>query len=64
MSRKTLRRIRAGFRVLCVLGFFFLYGTAYASDCGDISFGRLLIQSVIGLTAFAGGAWFGGMLVW
>lgn len=64
MSRKTLRRIRSLFRLLCLLGLLLIYGTAGASDWGDISLGRALVQSIIGLAAFAAGAWFGGMIQW
>ncbi len=64
VSRKTLRRIRSLFRLLCLLGLLLIYGTAGASDWGDISLGRALVQSVIGLAAFAVGAWFGGMIQW
>ncbi len=64
MSRKTLRRIRNCFRLLCLLGFLLIYGTAGASDWGDISLGRALVQNIIGLAAFASGAWFGGLIQW
>lgn len=64
MSRKKHRWIRSFFRLLCLLGFLLIYGTAGASDWGDISVGRALAQSIIGLAAFACGAWFGGLIQW
>ena len=47
-----------------VLGALLIYGTAGASDAGDISFLRTVIQSVIGMLMFVSGAWLGGLMRW
>ena len=62
MSRKTVRRIQRVFRVICILGFVLLFGTAGASDCDQIGIRQLVVQSCIGLLMFIGGAWLGGMM--
>ncbi len=64
MTKKTIQRIRRIFRVIFVLGALLVYGTAGASDAGDISFARTVIQSVIGMLMFTSGAWLGGMMQW
>lgn len=64
MTKKTIRRTRRIFRVIFVLGALLVYGTAGASDAGDISFARTVIQSVIGMLMFTSGAWLGGMMQW
>ena len=47
---------------VCVLGLVLMLGTAGASDCDSITFGRIIIQSVIGLTMFAGAGYWGGFM--
>lgn len=63
MSRKTARRLQIMFRVIAVLGFMLVYGTAGASDAGQIEIPQIIFQSVIGLVMFGGGAYLGGMTV-
>ena len=62
MKKKTIRRVQGFFRIVCGLGFLFLLGTAGASDAGTITDSQLVIQLIIGLAMFAGGAFFGGMM--
>lgn len=61
MTRKTVRRVRGLFRVIVLLGFLLIYGTAGAADCGQIDIPQMIIQSVIGLVMLGGGAWLGGL---
>ncbi len=63
MSRKTARRLQIMFRVIAVLGFLLIYGTANASDAGQIEIPQIILQSAIGMVMFAGGAYLGGMTV-
>lgn len=64
MTTKAIRRARRIFRVIFVLGALLIYGTAGASDAGDISFARTVIQSGIGTLMFVSGAWLGGLMRW
>ena len=64
LSEKVIRRFRAACRLASVLGFLFLYSTVGAADMEMISDLRLVVQGMIGLAVFAGGAWFGGMIQW
>lgn len=61
MSRKTMRRVRLAFQVICILSFALLLGTAGASDCGQIGMRQVVAQVCIGLLMFVGGAWIGGL---
>ena len=63
MSRKMERRLQIMFRVIAVLGFMLVCGTAGASDAGQIEIPQIILQSVIGLVMFACGAYLGGMTV-
>ena len=59
---KSKSRRQKLFQVICALGFLVLYGTAGASDYGDIGFGQTVAQSVIGILMFALGGYFGGLM--
>lgn len=61
MTRRR-KRFKTACGIVCVLGFLLMLGTAGASDFNEISFCRALIQSVISLVMFAGGAFMGGFM--
>jgi len=62
MSRKTVRRVQRVFRVIALLGFLLIIGTAGASDCGQIDIPQIALQSGIGLLMMVCGCWLGGLL--
>ncbi len=62
MSRKTVRRVQRIFRVIALLGFLLIIGTAGASDCDQIEFPQMMVQSFVGLLMMACGSWLGGLL--
>ena len=62
MSRRTVWRVQRIFRVIAILGFLLIYGTAGASDCGQIDIPQIVAQSCVGLVMMVGGAWLGGLL--
>ena len=59
---KSKNRRQKLLRIICAAGFVLLYGTAGASDCGQIGFGQTLVQSGIGLLMFGVGAYLGGLM--
>lgn len=50
--------------VISAVGFLLLIGTAGASDQGLIPHGRVIWQSLTGLTLFAGAGTLGGFIEW
>lgn len=65
LNRRKRRRARKIKRwialVISFAGFMLMLGTAGASDLNAIPLSQIIIQSLIGLLMWVGGAWKGGL---
>lgn len=62
VKKTTIRRLQSVARVISGLGFLFMLGSVGACEVGNIGLGQFAVQAVIGLLAFAGGAYIGGLI--
>lgn len=61
-KRRKVRRIkRTAALVISFAGFMLMLGTAGASDLNAIPLDQIIIQCLIGLLMWTGGAWKGGL---
>lgn len=62
MRHKTNRSLVPLSGLICVIGLFILLGSVGSMELDTISIEQGIVQSLIGYTMFAGGAYWGGFM--